>query len=170
MEYYCIMVNTGKEEAFKKKAMASVKENFPEVEFFFFQRIMKTSKGKCFEQPLFPGYVFFQIEKLSAEFFTVLRQVKDFCRILRDNTDPVKFSGTALEELKLFINKGEHWGISKVQFFPGKKIRVISGPLLGLEGNIYKVNKKRKRITITSSLTPDGKHFDLFYEDVEVVE
>lgn len=39
MEYYCIMVNTGKEEAFKKKAMASVKENFPEVEFFFFQRI-----------------------------------------------------------------------------------------------------------------------------------
>ena len=54
------MVNTGKEEAFKKKAMASVKENFPEVEFFFFQRIMKTSKGESFEKPLFPGYVFFR--------------------------------------------------------------------------------------------------------------
>ena len=51
-----------------------------------------------------------------------------------------------------------------------KKIRVISGPLAGLEGNIYKVNKKRKRITIMSSLSPDGKHFDLFYENVEPVE
>lgn len=95
-----------------------------------------------------------------------MRHVKDFCRILRNNTDLVKFSGAALEELKLFIHNGEHWGVSKVQFFPKEKIRVI----LGLEGNIYKVNKKRKRITITSSLTPDGKHFDLFYEDVEVVE
>ncbi|MCI6257514.1 MAG: hypothetical protein MR694_00220 [Spirochaetia bacterium] len=57
-----------------------------------------------------------------------------------------------------------------MQFLPGKKIRVISGPLVGLEENIYKVNKKRKRITIESSLTSDGKRFDLFYEDVELVQ
>lgn len=98
-----------------------------------------------------------------------MRHVKDFFRILRDNIDLVKFSGAALEELKFFIHNGEHWRVSKVQFFPEKKISVISGPLLGLEGNIYKVNKKN-RITITSSLNPDGKHFDLFYEVVEVVE
>ena len=36
------------------------------VQFFFFQRIMKTSKGEAFEKLLFPGYVFFQIEKLTA--------------------------------------------------------------------------------------------------------
>ena len=52
----------------------------------------------------------------------------------------------------------------------GKKIRVISGPLAGLEGKIFKVNKKRKRITIVFCLNPDVKHFDLFYEDVEVLE
>ena len=110
------------------------------------------------------------MEELTTEFFTALRHVKDFCRILRDNANPVKFTGTALEELKLFIHNGEHWGISQVQFLPGKKIRVISGPLDGLEGNIYKVNKKCKRITIESSLTSDGKRFDLFYEDVELVQ
>ena len=170
MEYYCIMVRTGEEQSFKERALAALKDKFPDVQFFFFQRMMKSNKGECFERPLFPGYVFFQIEKLTAEFFTVLRHVKDFCRILRDNANPVKFTGTALEELKLFIHNGEHWGISQVQFLPGKKIRVISEPLAGLEGNIFKVNKKRKRITIMSSLTPDGKHFDLFYEDVELVE
>lgn len=83
--------------------------------------MLKTNKGECFERPLFPGYVFFQVEELTTEFFTALRHVKDFCRILRDNANPVKFTGTALEELKLFIHNGEHWGISQVQFLPGKK-------------------------------------------------
>lgn len=40
---------------------------------------------------------------------------------LRDNANPVKFTGTALEELKPFIHNGEHWGISQFQFLPGKK-------------------------------------------------
>ena len=59
--------------------------------------MLKTNKGECFERPLFPGYVFFQVEELTTEFFTALRHVKDFCRILRDNANPVKFTGTALE-------------------------------------------------------------------------
>ena len=45
------MVNTGKEEAFKKKAMASVKENFPEVEFFSFSGFFYSfASGKGFLQ------------------------------------------------------------------------------------------------------------------------
>ena len=69
--------------------------------------------------------------------------------------------------LKLFIKNGEHWGISKVLFIPGQKIKAISGPLVGLEGHIVAVNRKRKQITVQSSLTQDGKKFDLLYEDVE---
>ena len=69
--------------------------------------------------------------------------------------------------LYITANTGEY---HRCSFFQEKKIRVISGPLVGLEGNIYKVNKKRKPITIESSLTSDGKRFDLFYEDVELVQ
>ena len=49
-------------------------------------------------------------------------------------------------------------------------MRAISGPLVGLEGNIYMVNKKKKHITVISSLSPDGKRFDLLYEDAELME
>ena len=114
--------------------------------------------------------MFFSGGRTDNRIFYCFAACQRFLRILHDNANPVKFTGTALEELKLFIHNGEHWGISQVQFLPGKKIRVISGPLVGLEGNIYKVNKKRKRITIESSLTSDGKRFDLFYEDVELVQ
>jgi transcription antitermination factor NusG len=68
------------------------------------------------------------------------------------------------------MRQGEYLGISKVVFLPGKKIRAISGPLVGLEGNVYKVNKKKKQITVISSLSPDGKKFDLLYQDAELVE
>ena len=54
------MVNTGKEQAFKKNALAALKENFHDIQFFFFPRMLKTNKGECFERPLFPEYVFFR--------------------------------------------------------------------------------------------------------------
>ena len=114
---------------------------------------------------MFPGYVFLQIDSLSADFLSALRRVKGFYRILRDNLDPTKFQGASLAELEAFIQKGERWGFSKVEFESGKPIKVISGPLAGLEGKIYKINKKKKRITIISSIFPD-KRFDLMYEDI----
>ena len=60
MEYYCIMVRTGEEQSFKERALAALKDKFPDVQFFFFQRMMKSNKGECCERPLFPGYVFFR--------------------------------------------------------------------------------------------------------------
>ena len=170
MEYYCVMVKTGEEEAFKKAAEQACCEYYPSSRFYSFQRKLCTNQGKYFDVPLFPGYAFFGIEELRPEFFEILRKVKGFCRILYDNHNPVKLAGTALEELNLFIHNGEHWGISKVQFLPGKVIKAMSGPLVGLEGKIIAVNKKKKRVTVQSSLMPDGKRFDLLYEDVEMVK
>ena len=39
MEYYCIMVRTGEEQSFKERALAALKDKFPDVQFFFFQRM-----------------------------------------------------------------------------------------------------------------------------------
>ena len=83
--------------------------------------MLKTNKGECFERPLFPGYVFFSGGRTDNRIFYCFAACQRFLRILRDNANPVKFTGTALEELKLFIHNGEHRGISQVQFLPGKK-------------------------------------------------
>ena len=42
--------------------------------------------------------------------------------------------------------------------------------MVGLEGCVWKVNKKKKQITVISSLSPDGKKFDLLYEEAELLE
>ncbi|WP_022932656.1 transcription termination/antitermination NusG family protein [Treponema bryantii] len=159
----------GRRKAFRDAATEALKEYFPSAQFFSFERKLYTKRRGWFEAPLFPGYVFFGVEELSADFFKALRQIKGFCRILRDNKNPECIMGEALEELRIFIHNGEHWGISKVQFLPGQKIKAIAGPLVGLEGHIVAINKKKKQITVQSSLTLDGKRFDLLYEDAEVV-
>lgn len=168
MEYYCIMVLTGEEKAFRERAGQIMKERFPETDFFVFERKLFTNRRGWFDAVLFPGYVFMGTKELSTEFFEQLKKIDGFCRILQDNQNPVKFSGEALEELEAFINNGESWGVSKVKFLPGQKIQVISGPLVGLSGNIVAVNKKRKRITVQTNITSNSMRFDLLFEDAEV--
>ena len=167
MEYYCIMIFTGEEEKFKNKATEILKEKYPSVRFYYFQRKMYTKRRGWFLGSLFSGYLFFQIEELTTDFFTELRAIKGFCRILRDNQNPTRITGSALEELKFLINNGEVLGVSKIRFFPNQKIKAIAGPFVGYEGNIVKVNKKQKRITVRSLLTNNGLTFDLKYEEVE---
>ena len=104
---------------------------------------------------------------MTADFFTELRAIKGFCRILRDNQNPTRITGSALEELKLLIHNGEVLGVSKIRFLPNQKIKAIAGPFVGYEGNIVKVNKKQKRITVRSSLANNSLTFDLKYEELE---
>ncbi len=170
MTYYCIMVLTGEEKKFIERAKEIFKDDFSGAKFYFFERKMHTKKRGWFLGALFPGYVFFGAEELTPEFFLKLRSVKGFCKILPDNQNPLKFMGTELEELEFLIQTGGVLGISKIQFMPEKKLKVISGPLKGYEGQIVSVNKKRKRITVRSFLTPDGKTFDLNFEEAELVE
>lgn len=170
MEYYCIMVLTGEEKKFKERALEAFRDCYPTAQFYFFERKLFTKKRGWFDAPLFPGYLFFSVEAFSREFFDMLRKIKGFCRVLPENQEPQQIKGDALDELKLFIGKGEHWGISRLQFAPGQKIKAISGPLVGYEGNIVMVNKKRKQITVQSSLTGTAMRFDLKYEDAEKVE
>ena len=168
MEYYCAMVKTGEEEAFKAAAKETLKVQFPDVRFYFFERRLFTKKRGWFLAALFPGYVFFEVQALTPQFFSLLRTVKGFYKILRDNQNPVEIRGDALNELQLFMRNGEQWGVSKLQFLPGQRIRAIAGPLVGYEGNIIMVNKKKKQVTVQSNLTGMSVRFDLKYEDVEI--
>jgi len=112
------MIFTGEEEKFKNKATEILKEKYPSVRFYYFQRKMYTERRGWFLGTLFSGYLFFQIEELTTDFFTELRAIKGFCRILRDNQNPTRITGSALEELKFLINNGEVLGVSKIRFFP----------------------------------------------------
>lgn len=82
MEYYCLMVRTGEEEEFKKKAQKAFGEQSCTAELYYFQRTLKTNQGKLYEKPLFPGYLFFQTESLTPQIMQTLKKIDGFIRIL----------------------------------------------------------------------------------------
>ena len=55
-----------------------------------------------------------------------------------------------------------------MQFLPDQKIKAISGPFVEYEGKIVAVNRKKKRITVRSSLIDNSTTFDLKFEEVEI--
>ena len=167
MEYYCVMVLTGEERAFKSRATEALKALDSSAEFWFFERRLYTERRGWFLGALFPGYLFFQVRALTPDFFAALREVKGFCRILRDNQEPVRVEGAALDELKFLIHSGEILDVSKIKFLPGQAIKAVSGPLAGYEGRIVRVNKKKRRVTVRSLLADGGMTFDLKYDEVE---
>ena len=168
MEYYCIMITTGEESSFKKRALDKLQGTYPELQIYNFERNMYTEKRGWFKKPLFPGYLFVGVNKFSPVFLKDIKSIKGFHYFLRDNKEPIKLTGAALEELSFLIRTGEVLGVSKVQFLPDQKIKAISGPFVGYEGKIVAVNRKKKRITVRSSLMENSTTFDLKFEEAEV--
>ena len=165
MQYYCLMVLTGEEKTFKSAATNVLREIDPDVQFYYFERKLFTEKRGWFLAPLFPGYLFLGTRELTTQVFSELKSVKGFVRILNSNEIPTQITGNALDELQFLMHNGEVLGVSKLVFLSNQKVKAISGPFVGYEGQIVFVNKKRKRITVRSLLTNGSTIFDLKYEE-----
>lgn len=170
MELYYLMVRNGSEARFKERAEETLAAHGIKARLYFFRRKFYRGHGEYVDAPLFPGYLFLQVERLSRDVFSVINGIHEFYSLLPTNERPQAIEGAALEELKLFMNHGEYFDVSRVAFLPGRRMRAVSGPMVGLEKNVYKVNKKKRRITVATSLSPEGRNFDLLYEEADPPE
>ena len=60
VEYYCLMVRTGKEGECKEQIQRVLDQHEASARLFFFQRKLKKGNGSFFDVPLFTGCVFLQ--------------------------------------------------------------------------------------------------------------
>ena len=163
------MVRTGGEEDFKKAAEEKFLTSEKEAGFYFFRKQMRARSGQSFSEPLFPGYVFMESPKLDEESLELLKQVSGFYHLLFDNANPQKLQGSDLDYFKAFRKNGELLGLSKVKFDENQRIVIISGPLKGFEGNIIRVNRRCKRVTVEINMFGYSKKVDLCYSDAEAL-
>jgi len=171
MNYYAIQVKTRAENKFIKL----FKGLYPEITLpvYFPQRrldIRKQGKLKPSLSGVFPGYIFIEAEsddeiiKCQWEF----RRTEGFYRFLKSNQDIKALSGQDLEIVLHFIkNNGAIAGRSKVYFDENSRIVVVEGPLVGLEGRIIKVDKRKRRAKVSLDLYNDSFAIDLAFEIIE---
>ena len=167
MDYYVVQVSTGKEKNFIEDA--EFKNKFDELSYsiVFPQRILKIRKaGKVTEKqlPVFAGYLFIGTDKISKDLYQHLRKCKGFYRFLPNNQEPKFLEGRDFEILNQFISFGGLAKISQVVFDENDRIKVIEGPLSGLEGYIVRVNKRKGRATVCLDMCQTAFSIDLGFE------
>ena len=173
MDYYVVQVSTGKEKNFIEDA--EFKNKFDELSYsiVFPQRILKIRKaGKVTEKqlPVFAGYLFIGTDKISKELYQHLKRCKGFYRFLPNNQEPRFLEGRDLEILNQFISFGGLAKISQVVFDENDRIKVIEGPLSGLEGYIVRVNKRKGRATVFLDMWQTAFSIDLGFETLDKEE
>jgi transcription termination/antitermination protein NusG len=174
MNYYAIQVKTRSEEKFIKLFKAS----HPQISFpiHFPKRLLDIRKGgkiKASTPAVFPGYLFIEAENdeeiISCQW--EFRRTEGFYRFLKSNRDITPLADRDLELVLHFINNsGSVAGRSKVYFNENSRIIVVEGPLIGLEGRIIKVDRRKGRAKIKLDLYNDSFSIDLAFEVIGSLE
>jgi transcriptional antiterminator NusG len=174
MNYYAIQVRTRAENKFIKLFKAL----HPEITLpiHFPQRcldIRRKGKVRPSMSAVFPGYIFIEAENdgeiLARQW--EFRRTEGFYRFLRSNQDITPLADRDLELVLHFIkNAGPVAGKSKVYFNENSRIVVVEGPLMGLEGRIIKVDKRKGRAKINLDLYNDSFSIDLAFEVIGSLE
>ena len=170
MNYYAIQVKTRSE----KKFIRLFRSNHPDITFpiHFPQRqlnIKKKGQLKPANFAIFPGYLFVEAEEdgdLIAHQWD-FRRTEGFYRFLKSNHDITPLSNKDLELVLHFINNGGIAGRSKVYFNENSRIVVVDGPLSGLEGMIFKVDRRKGRAKIKLDIYDASFTVDLAFEVIE---
>ena len=155
--YFCLHVVTGKEIEAKtsiERLLTDLNEEavvwFPTKE----NRERKKGVEMTVTKPLFPGYLFIYWEGDNELYFPQIdiRRTTNVMRFLRYDDGTTQLRGKDLEFAKWIHMHRGNIKRSKVVFKEGQKVHICEGPLLGFDGNVVKVDKHHKRITLSFEL------------------
>ncbi len=132
--------------------------------------IIKRGIRKQVLAPIFPGYLFYETEAISAGVFHLLKHPSGFVKFLKDNHNIRPLAGEDRELLLHFISFGEIVDRSKAYLDANRRVRVASGPLKGLEGRIVKVDKRKGRAKVRLSLYENSFLIDFGFDLLSTAE
>jgi len=166
---YLIQVATGKEETYicHVKNLAGSKPGFQLIVPKRQLTIRKLGKEQQVIKPIFPGYIFLVCDCIEPEARTLLRSIPGFMRYMRtDKGDLVPLSKSDRQLLIQLTSTGETTKRSIVAFDKNNKVVPVSGPLKDCEGEIIKVDKRKRRVKVKFLLNDKTFLIDFEYEEV----
>jgi transcriptional antiterminator NusG len=174
MKYYALQVKTRSEEKYIKL----VKALHPGITFplYFPRRRLDIRRNGQITRSIaavFPGYIFAEVDEEDdiVTYQWAFRRTDGFYRFLKSNQNITPLADKDLEMVLHFIKKaGPVAGISKVYFNENSRIVVTDGHMMGLEGKIIKVDKRKGRAKIKLDLYDDSFSIDLAFEVINPLE
>jgi transcriptional antiterminator NusG len=165
MDYFVAQVSTGNE--LKIKRILELQNNEWINQIFIPRKrisIRKLGKKRDKIQTIFPGYLFLGIDSSKPDVVKELIRNSEIIRILPENAKPKALEGNDLTLIKHFLSFGEVLEKSLVQFNKNDRIVIKEGPLLGLEGNIIKIDKRKQRARVKLDMYSESFQVDFGFE------
>ena len=168
MNLYVIQVNTGKEDTYIK-LWESKKGHLPLKLFWLRKELMIRKNGHTHKglKSIFPGYLFLEADDVDAATYQEFRRIHFFNRFLKADE---KISPLPLDEAKKIYELAKYGrviGQSKVVYNEQDRIVVVEGPMKGLEGQIVKVDRRKRRAKVRLSLYNNAYLIDFGFELLE---
>ena len=166
--YYVIQVQTGKEE----KVIEDIRRYKKHEETFdvfspSMKQLRKYKDGwKEVTVKCFPGYLFVETDDVK-KLFEDLYWIEGFTKLLGkergsdNNFLPLNEDESRVIDILYSEESGRTTEISDIVVEEGDHIRVVSGPLMGFEGQIVKKNLHKRQVTVKISLAGRGVEANL---------
>jgi transcriptional antiterminator NusG len=168
MSFFAVQIWTGDEGRFL--SIATRRARGYGVRFYWPRRSLRIKRSGNWKEslaPIFPGYMFIQAESIRPEIYGVLKQAPGFLRFLLSNDNIIPLERADQELLSHFLGFGEIVDKSLVYFDENKRIRVVSGPLKGLEGRIVRVDRRKGRAKVRLEMYQDSFEIDFGFDSME---
>lgn len=159
-KWYALFVLTGDEDKVKERLeyrFAHSKLNFIVPK----RKLRERKEGKWEEKirPIFPGYILVNGE-IGMEEYYLFSGIPGLLRVLKDNCKPLEIPEEDVAVIKRLTGRGEIIDHSTVLLESGKVV-VVDGPLLGLEGLIQSIDKRKGRAKVRLTFASEPRLVDL---------
>lgn len=142
--WYALFVPTGQEE----KTQTAIENTFEDIKTLIPKRELKerrAGKWNIVKRKLFPGYVILN-GNISVEDYYKIKSLPVITNFLKDEDGLLEINKRELRFLNILI-RDENIGISTA-YKEDEKIKIIDGPLAGLEANIEKIDARKGRANL----------------------
>lgn len=116
------------------------------------------------EVPLFPGYVFVQPR---VEQYEAMRYIPGSCGLVFAGNKPAAMPDKDLEAVRMLVCSGAALSPA-AKLIPGTKVEVISGPLMGIQGELVRV-KNLQRLVINAHLLSSSVSVEVDLRSISVL-
>jgi transcriptional antiterminator RfaH len=100
-----------------------------------------SDRKKLVEKPLLPSYIFVKTTKHN---FPVVYKTNGVVKFVSFEGQPVSIPQNQIDNLRLLINYDAEIEVSSEIFTRGDNVEVVTGPLIGLTGELIKVGGRRR--------------------------
>jgi len=157
--WYALFVVTGDEEKVKERINYRFEKRIRAI--VPKRKIKERREGKWEYKikTLFPGYVLIN-GNMGQQIYETIRGIPGVIRVLRDSSGPQELHEAEIELICRLTGEGEIIPVSQV-YTIGKKVFVVDGPLLGMEGLIKSIDKRKGRAKVVLNLLGEPREIEL---------